>query len=193
MARKRTGRPGGPGFSGCWGSSGSWLTWELLPLPGIVDPRYLPPASAVLLELGEQFGLAGFWVAVGETMRAWALGLLIAVVPAACWAWSSARTFLRRFTNSTIEFLRPIPSVALIPLAVLLFGVQIESALMLIVYACFWQVLIQVLYGVADVDTVAQDTARTYGLGPLARVRYVMLPTALPYVMTGCGWRPRWR
>ena len=56
---------------------------------------------------------------------------------------------------------------------------------MLITYAAFWQVLIQVLYGVADVDMVANNTAKTYGLGMLARIRYVVFPTALPYLMTG--------
>src|SRR5699024_892258 len=91
--------------------------------------------------------------------------------------------FLRKFTNSTIEFLRPVPSVALIPLAVLVFGVGIESALLLIVYASFWQVLIQVLYGVADVDAVAMDTAKSYGLGPLNRIRYVIFTTVLSHFM----------
>jgi ABC-type nitrate/sulfonate/bicarbonate transport system permease component len=46
-------------------------------------------------------------------------------------------------------------------------------------------VLIQVLYGVQDVDPVADETARSYGLGAWARIRYVVWPTALPYVMTG--------
>jgi ABC-type nitrate/sulfonate/bicarbonate transport system permease component len=63
--------------------------------------------------------------------------------------------------------------------------VKIESTLMLVVYASFWQVLIQVLYGVADVDTVANNTAKSYGLGLWARVRWVVWPTALPYLMTG--------
>lgn len=81
--------------------------------------------------------------------------------------------------------MRPVPSVALIPLAVLIFGVGIESALLLIVYASFWQVLIQVLYGVADVDAVAMDTAKSYGFGPISRIRYVVFPTALPYLVTG--------
>nr|WP_245159047.1 ABC transporter permease subunit [Blastococcus sp. TF02A_35] len=93
--------------------------------------------------------------------------------------------FAREATASTIEFLRPIPSVALIPIAVLLYGSQLESKLLLVVYASFWQVLVQVLYGVQDVDPVAQDTARAYGLGRWARVRYLTWPTALPYVMTG--------
>ena len=52
-------------------------------------------------------------------------------------------------------------------------------------YASFWQVLIQVLYGVADVDPVARETALSYRLGPWARIRYLVWPTALPYAMTG--------
>jgi ABC-type nitrate/sulfonate/bicarbonate transport system permease component len=44
---------------------------------------------------------------------------------------------------------------------------------------------VQVLYGVADVDTVARDTARSFGLGRAEQVRYLVLPTALPYLMTG--------
>lgn len=102
------------------------------------------------------------------------MGVLLSVVP-----------YLREATASTIEFLRPIPSVALIPLAVLLYGTELRSVLLLVVYASFWQVLIQVLYGVQDVDPVAEETARSYGLGTWARVRYVLWPTALPYVMTG--------
>jgi len=102
------------------------------------------------------------------------VGVLISVVP-----------YARDATSSTIEFLRPIPSVALIPLAVLLFGSDLRSTLLLVVYASFWQVLIQVLYGVQDVDPIADETARSYGLGRLARIRHVMWPTALPYVMTG--------
>jgi ABC-type nitrate/sulfonate/bicarbonate transport system permease component len=75
--------------------------------------------------------------------------------------------------------------VALIPLAVLLFGSRIQSTLVLVVYASFWQVLVQVLYGVQDVDPVARETARSYGLGRWAQIRYVIWPTTLPYLMTG--------
>jgi len=160
--------------------------WELLPRVGVVDGRYLPPASEVISALFTEFGTAGFWKAVGDTMLAWAIGLAAATIGATIIGFIIASSkFLRRFTNSTIEFLRPIPSVALIPLAVLMFGVKIESSLMLIIYASFWQVLIQVLYGVADVDSVADSTARTFGLGVLARIRYVVWPTTLPYLMTG--------
>src|SRR5699024_3372160 len=153
---------------------------------GIVDARYMPPASAAIGDLIVKFGDSVFWVAVWDTMRAWFIGMVIAVVAAAVLGFIiGSSNFLRKATNSTIEFMRPVPSVALIPLAVLIFGVGIESALLLIVYASFWQVLIQVLYGVADVDSVAMDTAKSYGLGMFQRIRYVIFPTALPYLMTG--------
>jgi ABC-type nitrate/sulfonate/bicarbonate transport system permease component len=183
-------RPAGKGAAkqllGLLGIVGFLATWELIPRVGLIDGRFLPPATEVIAALVVDLGLTAFWVAVGETMKAWFLGLLIAVAAAVLLGFViGSSSFLRKATNSTIEFLRPIPSVALIPLAVLLFGVKIESSLLLIVYASFWQVLIQVLYGVADVDMVANNTAKTYGLGKMARVRYVVFPTALPYLMTG--------
>jgi ABC-type nitrate/sulfonate/bicarbonate transport system permease component len=88
-------------------------------------------------------------------------------------------------TASTIEFLRPIPSVALIPLAVVLLGTGMEATLLLVVYASFWQVLVQVLHGVADVDPIARETAHSYRLGRWHRARYLLWPTTLPYAMTG--------
>lgn len=173
-------------FLGLAGILGFLLTWELIPRTGIVEPRFLPPASDVLAALLRALGLTAFWASVGETMLAWFLGLLIAVIAAVVLGFLiGSSAFLAKATNSTVEFLRPIPSVALIPLAVLMFGVKIESSLMLIIYASFWQVFIQVLYGVADIDMVANNTAKSYGLGRMARIRYVVFPTALPYLMTG--------
>jgi len=184
--RRKAGKGAAKQLLGILGIIGFLATWELIPRLGLIDERFLPPASEVIAALVVDFGLTAFWVAVGETMKAWFLGLLMAVAAAVLLGFIiGSSDFLRKATNSTIEFLRPIPSVALIPLAVLLFGVKIESSLLLIVYASFWQVLIQVLYGVADVDMVANNTAKTYGLGRMARIRYVVFPTALPYLMTG--------
>jgi ABC-type nitrate/sulfonate/bicarbonate transport system permease component len=160
--------------------------WEAAPRWGWVNPEYLPPASEVVGYLVVYLGRADFWLAVGQTMSSWAIGLAIATASAiGIGLVIGSSGVLRAATHSTIEFLRPIPSVALIPLAVLVFGISPESSVLLIVYACFWQILIQVLYGTADVDTVARDTARSFGLGRLARVRHVVIPTALPYIMTG--------
>ncbi|HEX6497916.1 MAG TPA: ABC transporter permease [Micromonosporaceae bacterium] len=159
---------------------------EVVPRSGLVSAKFLPPTSRIAAALGDQLGQASFWTAVADTARGWFLGLAIAVVLGVVVGFVVGTVPpLREYTASTIEFLRPIPSVALIPLAVLLFGTDLRSVLLLVVYASFWQVLIQVLYGVQDVDPVARDTARTFGLGGWAQIRHVVWPTALPYVLTG--------
>ena len=159
---------------------------EIVPRLGLVPRRFVPTSGEIAVALVDELGQAAFWQALLDTVQGWALGLLIASVAGVVLGiviGSSA--FLRELTASTIEFLRPIPSVALIPLAVLVFGTDIESKLLLVVYAAFWQMLVQVLYGVQDVDPVAAETARSYRFGRWARIRYVVWPTALPYVMTG--------
>jgi ABC-type nitrate/sulfonate/bicarbonate transport system permease component len=159
---------------------------EAVPRLGLVKEAYFPPTSRIADALGQEITDRAFWTALGDTLTGWALGLAIAIgAGVVVGLLVSVVPYLREATASTIEFLRPIPSVALIPLAVLLYGTELRSVLLLVVYASFWQVLVQVLYGVQDVDPVAEETARSYGLGPWARVRHVLWPTALPYVMTG--------
>lgn len=171
---------------GVLGIVGFLAVWEFASRTGQVDAAYLPAATTVLGEAASDLVDPAFWSAAAHTMLGWSLGLLIAAGAAVVLGLGiGASTFLRRATHSTIEFLRPIPSVALVPLAVLLYGTSLQSTLLLVVYAAFWQVLIQVLYGVGDVDPVADDTARSFGLGRLARLRHVVWPSALPYVMTG--------
>ena len=175
-----------PVLLGLIGLAALVLLVEVLPRLGILDRRYFPTSSEIGSALGGLVRQVSFWTAVGDTIQGWALGLAIASMAGIVLGiLIGTSRFTREFTASTIEFLRPIPSVALIPIAVLLFGTELESKLLLIVYASFWQMLIQVLYGVQDVDPVAHDTARAYGLGPWARVRHVTWPTALPYIMTG--------
>ncbi|HET9142918.1 ABC transporter permease [Actinophytocola sp.] len=159
---------------------------EVVPRIGLVSPDFAPPTSRIAAALGDQVREEQFWVALLDTLRTWALGLVIAVLAGVViGVLVGSVPVLRTLTASTIEFLRPIPSVALIPLAVLLYGSTVTSTLILVVYASFWQVLVQVLYGVADVDPVARDTARSYRLGPVATVRYLIWPTTLPYAVTG--------
>ncbi|GAA0906436.1 ABC transporter permease [Virgisporangium aurantiacum] len=159
---------------------------EILPRSGAVDRRFLPPFSTMARALARQLTVADFWTALGQTLRGWAIGLAIAMVAGiVVGVVIGSVPLLRAATASTIEFLRPIPSVALIPLVVLIYGSRMESALILVVYAAFWQVLVQVLYGVADVDPVVRDTARSYRFSRWGVVRTVVWPTALPYVVTG--------
>ena len=177
-------------FRGLWlglaGLVGFGLLLELIPRVGVVSDRYLPPTSRILAELGEAAGADRLWPAVGNTVLTWGIGLALAVVAATVLGVviGSVR-FLRAATASTIEFLRPIPSVAWIPAAIVLYGPVRAGTLLIVVYAAFWQMLVQVLHGVVDVDPVARDTAHSYRLGRWARVRWLIWPTALPYVVTG--------
>ncbi|MBU2669205.1 ABC transporter permease subunit [Actinoplanes bogorensis] len=171
---------------GLLGLAGLLVIVEALPRSGLVDDGYLPPTSRIVAALGDEVVTAEFWQAVADTLTAWVIGLAVAVAAGVVVGVAiGAVPVLRAATSSTIEFLRPIPSVALIPLAVLLYGTDLGSTLLLVVYAAFWQVLVQVLYGVADVDPIADETARSFRFGAWARIRHVLWPTALPYVFTG--------
>ncbi|WP_193314967.1 ABC transporter permease [Georgenia thermotolerans] len=185
-ARRRPRRRAGKALLGLAGIVTVVVLIELLPRLGVVDPRFLPPFSEMFSALVERVQTPEFWTAFRQTLTTWAIGLAIAMVAGVVVGIVIGSVpFLREATASTIEFLRPIPSVALIPLAVLLYGTGMQATLLLVVYASFWQVLVQVLYGVQDVDPVARDTARSYRFRTLTQARTVTWPTALPYVVTG--------
>ena len=171
---------------GLLGILGFGATWEVVARAGVVDRDYLPTFTTTLSRLVTELGTPKLWSVLGDTVLTWGIGLAISVSAALVLGTVLGLVpFLRRATHTMVEFLRPIPSVAIIPLAVLLQGLSREAALIVVVYAPFWQVLIQVMYGIADVDTVARDTARSFGLGRWHRLRHLVLPTALPYVITG--------
>ncbi|MDX5461512.1 ABC transporter permease [Micromonospora tulbaghiae] len=171
---------------GAAGLLGFLVVWQLIPTLGLADPHDLPYATDVFGWLLQELRDLAFWRRLRLTMTSWAIGLSVATLAAVALGTVVGMVpFLRRATHTTVEFLRPVPSVALIPLAVLMFGLQMRAALVIIVYAAFWQAFVQVIYGVADVDTVARDTARSFGLTRAERLRYLVLPTALPYLMTG--------
>lgn len=159
---------------------------EALTRAELVSPTYLPPASAVLATTLRILVDLEFLGAVGGTLAAWALGILLAsaiAVPLGLllgWSW---RGYLA--STTAIELLRPIPSVALIPLAILLLGRGLDMRVALVAYASLWPILLNTIYGVRDVDPVARDTARAFGFGTLATLRRVSLPSAAPFIYTG--------
>jgi ABC-type nitrate/sulfonate/bicarbonate transport system permease component len=159
---------------------------ELCSRAGVLPSQWFPPVSQMYRELGELLAGQPLWVELGRTLRAWAIGLGLAAllaVPAGIALGSSALAL--RMVRVVVEFLRPVPSVALIPLAVLVYGTGLEMKVFLITFGTFWPLLLQTIYGVRDVDPVARDVARSYGLPALARFRHVTLPSTAPYIATG--------
>lgn len=162
------------------------VLWQAAVAFGWVNPRYVPSATQTFTSLGGFLLDLNFWRMVGDTMLTWAIGMSVATaLGIVLGTLIGLSPFLRRYTRTTIEFLRPIPSVAIIPVAVVLLGPDRDSSLVIVIFATFWQILIQVLYGVADVDPVARDTQRSFGLGAFPRFLHLVFPTALPYLMTG--------
>jgi ABC-type nitrate/sulfonate/bicarbonate transport system permease component len=160
--------------------------WQLVVGIGLLNQDHIPTMTATLSELGELLGESSFWSAVGSTLEGWALGLGIAAalaIPLGILIGSSPVVY--RSVRFVVEFLRPIPSVALVPLAVLIYGVGLESKVFLAAFASFWPLFVQTLYGVQDVDPVATDTARSFGLGRFERLWRIKLPSAVPYIATG--------
>src|SRR4051795_2720251 len=116
---------------------------ELVARSGVVARQSFPPVSEMLRALWDQLGTSSFWTAVGRTLEGWALGLGIAAavaIPVGILLGSSRLSY--RGVRGVIEFLRPIPSVALIPLAVLVYGTGLQSKVFLAVYASFWPILV---------------------------------------------------
>ena len=152
----------------------------------VINPTYLPPASAVLATTVTILVDPVFLDNVRGTLVAWAVGMLIAIavaVPVGVVLGSSWRSYVA--STTAIEFLRPIPSVALIPVAILLMGRGLDMRVALVVYASVWPILFNTIYGIRDVDPLARDTARAYGFSRLAVLRRVSLPWALPFIYTG--------
>lgn len=162
------------------------LAGEAITRSGLVDPAYLPPVSTVLLTTGRLLLDIEFLGNVAGTLLAWAAGLAIATAAAVPigTAIGSSRS-IERAATPVIELLRPIPSVALIPLVILLIGRGIDMRVVLVAYAAAWPILVNTITGVRGVDPMAIETARAYGLTRGAIGWRVLLPSAAPFVATG--------
>jgi NitT/TauT family transport system permease protein len=159
---------------------------EILGRAGIVHRDYLPPASTILARAVSLAGDDYFLTNLLSTLKAWARGLAIAVaggVPLGLLLGSVP--VVNTAVRAVVEFLRPIPSVALIPLVSLILGAGQSTEVTLIVYAAAWPVLFNTVYGLQDVDPVAKETMRTFGFGRMSVLWRVSLPSAAPFIATG--------
>lgn len=146
----------------------------------------LPTPGETASALVALAGTAEFWAAVGDTLTSVGLGLAISLVvalPLGLLIGSGRFAFLS--TRFTIDVLRTIPPVTLVPLVLLLYGPTLRYTLLLIVFGTIWPLLLQAIYAVREVDPVARDMARAYRLGPLLRFRALLVPSSLPFLVTG--------
>lgn len=161
------------------------LLWQLVAARGSFGTA-LPGPAAVARAATEEVRTELFWSSIGSTAASWSLGLLLSLaiaLPVGLLVGSTRGALLS--TRLTIDVLRTIPPVTLIPLAVLVYGPTLEMKLLLVVYGTVWPLLLQVVYAVREVDPVARDMARAYRLPATVRWRSLLLPSSLPFLLTG--------
>jgi len=163
-----------------------FLLWELAAVTGILPAASIPRASEVIAAFGALLVSAGFWLALWDTLSMALLGLVLIVLIASPIALVIGLT--RWWEESTwfvLEFLKPIPPVALIPLGLLLWGPSPGMKLFLIVFGAIWPLLTQLVYGLREVNGVARDMAKSYRLGPWLTTTRLVFPSVLPFATTG--------
>ncbi|MEV7085309.1 ABC transporter permease subunit [Streptomyces sp. NPDC093085] len=153
---------------------------------GLVSGTYLPPASEVLARAFRLAGDAAFLRGVAATLEAWAAGLALAcaiAIPVGLLLGSVPA--VNEAVRVLVEVVRPVPSVALIPLVSLLLGAGLGTTVALVAFASVWPVLFNTVYGVGETDPLAEETLRAFGFGRLAVLLRASLPSAAPFIAAG--------
>jgi sulfonate transport system permease protein len=162
------------------------VLWEAAARAGWLNAFLLPAPSAVLaagVELARSGALArNLWASGARVLAGFAVAVLTAVPLAVAVAgWRP----LERLLHFPLEFLRATPPLALLPLLVLWFGIGEAPKWAVIVLASFFPVLLNTVAGLRSVRPQLLELARTLDLTPLERVRFVIVPSALPTFVAG--------
>lgn len=176
--------------------------WQTVAAMGWVNPQILPSPLAVvrkwveyLLPLEPYKGSGNWlaWAVSGElpydavcSMYRVVMGFLAGAVlalPIGLAMGASERVY--RWLNPLVQVVRPIPPIAYIPLSILWFGLGNPPAVFLIALGAFFPVLMNTIAGVRHVDGIYLRAARNLGASRRTIFLRVMLPAAVPYVLTG--------
>lgn len=159
---------------------------ELVSRSGLADVELVPPPSQVVAIMFGLLGTAEVWRAIGNTLLGWAIGMIAAILGGlVVGAAMGSSDLLQRLTRAPFEFLRPVPPIVLLPLVALLLGPTLIMKIVLIFIGAFWPIVYQTAYGVREVDPVLKDTAKVFGIGSWKRIINIIVPSALPLIMTG--------
>jgi ABC-type nitrate/sulfonate/bicarbonate transport system permease component len=147
---------------------------------------YIPPISQILVALGELI-LSGlvtthFLTTVRRFLEGYLLAAVIAVSAGVALGYFR---FAHSLLEMLIEFLRPMPSVAIIPVAILLLGIGDLMIVAVTVYASVWPILVNTIDGVRRIERTLLDTGRTFGLDRRRMLWQIVFPAASPYIVTG--------
>jgi sulfonate transport system permease protein len=161
-------------------------TWQALSVAGLIPGRVLPAPTDVvaagwkLLQSGEL--LRNIWVSFWRAIVGFAIGggIGFAFGLANGLSHRSERVF-----DSTLQMVRNIPHLALIPLVILWFGIDEEAKLFLVALGVFFPIYINTQHGIRTVDPQLVEMGRTYGMSATTLFWRVILPGALPSIFVG--------
>ncbi|MEG1911664.1 MAG: ABC transporter permease [Cloacibacillus sp.] len=122
------------------------------------------------------------WASVSRIAVGFGLSAVLALALA---FFTSAFPFIGRQLEPTLEFLRHIPPMAVIPMLILWFGIGETPKIILIILATFFPVFLNTLQGIKDCDPKLKEVARVFGYTKWETCRRVILPSALPSIFTG--------
>jgi NitT/TauT family transport system permease protein len=143
----------------------------------------LAPPSAIAAALGEAFRDGSILAATRDTLASAFAGLLIggAVGLAFGIALGIFHVF-DRLMEVTIEAIRPIPSIALLPIALIALGFGYRMEIVIVAFACVWPVLILSRAAIGGIEPRLIEVSRALRLSPADRVRKIIIPAALPRI-----------
>ncbi|RAN69535.1 hypothetical protein B5P43_35245 [Bacillus sp. SRB_336] len=162
------------------------VIWELIAISPLVGTGSLPTPVAVLQALVGLWGVGTYWAAIGSTLYSWAAGLVLCAVfgiPAGLLIGVSLRA--TQSTRWLIDFFRTIPTIALLPLVLLLFGASSRMEITMIVLAAIWPLLIQSMYAAKQVEPLLRWVVRVFRISAVDRLRFLWAPSVSLLVSTG--------
>ena len=162
------------------------ILWEIAARSGFIvaESMSFPSAiaSAGYLALRDGSLLQATQETFGAALAGLAIGAGLGISSGVAFGlWRLLASLMRLST----EALRPIPSVALIPLALLIYGFGYRMEIVVVAFACFWPLLIITENAVRGIEPRLLEVSRALGFGLFARVFKIVLPAALPRVFVG--------
>lgn len=146
---------------------------------------YFPPLPRIVTKLGEVLSTR-FASDILPSLQNFGLGLGIAVIAGI--AVGLALGTLPRVHNALkplLEFMRAIPGVAILPVALFIFGIGSDMKVAIIVFGAFWPVLLNTIDGILGVDGLVKEVARSYTIRRADYIFRILLPAASPQIIAG--------
>ncbi|MFF4078075.1 ABC transporter permease [Streptomyces sp. NPDC001777] len=160
--------------------------WWVASATGLLTPDVLASPAEVLRAVGELWGNGQLPDALTTSLTRSGLGLLIGLAAGLTLGITTGFTRLGdELLDSSVQTLRTIPFLSLVPLFMVWFGINETAKILLIAVATTFPMYVSTTSGVRDTDPKLIEAMRSFGMGRLALVRQVVLPGALPSLLAG--------